>query len=229
MSQPRILEVRAHVLKDNDALARSMRRRFAESGTLVLNLVSSPGSGKTTLLRQTLIELGQKYRVAALVGDLATDNDARRLAESGAPVRQIETKTLCHLEARMVEEHLEGWDLNTIDILFIENVGNLVCPSSWDLGEDLRVALFSTTEGEDKPLKYPTLINTADIALITKIDLAEAVQFDREAMYRNLHEVRSNIEILEVSVKRGTGMQAWLERLERALHEKRAHRGEAAG
>lgn len=218
---PRILEVRANVLKDNDLLARSLRERFAQTGTLVLNLVSSPGSGKTTLLRQTLLELGQRYRVAALVGDLATDNDAKRLAESGAPVRQIETKTLCHLEARMIEEHLQGWDLRQIDLLFIENVGNLVCPSSWDLGEDLRVALFSTTEGEDKPLKYPTLINTADIALITKIDLAEAVEFDREAMYRNLREIRPGIEILEVSGKRGTGMAAWLERLERALKAKR--------
>ncbi len=220
MSQPRILEVRANVLKDNDVLARSMRQRFAESGTLVLNLVSGPGSGKTTLLQQTLSRLGQKYRVAALVGDLATDNDARRLAESGAPVRQIETRTLCHLEARMVEAHLEGWDLNAIDFLFIENVGNLVCPSSWDLGEDLRVALFSTTEGEDKPLKYPTLINTADIALITKIDLAEAVEFDRETMRRNLCEMRPNIEILEVSGKTGSGMEAWLGRLEQALIEK---------
>ncbi|MBO1436206.1 hydrogenase nickel incorporation protein HypB [Meiothermus sp. CFH 77666] len=219
---PRILEVRANVLKDNDLLARSLRERFAQSRTLVLNLVSSPGSGKTTLLRQTLLELSPRYRVAALVGDLATDNDARRLAESGAPVRQIETKTLCHLEARMIEEHLEGWDLRQIDLLFIENVGNLVCPSSWDLGEDLRVALFSTTEGEDKPLKYPTLINTADIALITKIDLAEAVEFDHEAMYRNLREIRPGIEILEVSGKRGTGMAAWLERLEGALKAKRS-------
>lgn len=219
---PRILEVRANVLKDNDLLARSLRERFAQSRTLVLNLVSSPGSGKTTLLRQTLLELSPRYRVAALVGDLATDNDARRLAESGAPVRQIETKTLCHLEARMIEEHLEGWDLRQIDLLFIENVGNLVCPSSWDLGEDLRIALFSTTEGEDKPLKYPTLINTADIALITKIDLAEAVEFDREAMYRNLRDMRPGIEILEVSGKRGTGMAAWLERLEGALKAKRS-------
>ena len=218
---PRILEVRANVLKDNDLLARSMRTRFAQSGTLVLNLVSSPGSGKTTLLRQTLIELAKKYKVAALVGDLATDNDAQRLAESGAPVRQIETKTLCHLEARMIEEHLQGWDLNQIDILFIENVGNLVCPSSWDLGEDVRVALFSTTEGEDKPLKYPTLINTADLALITKIDLAEAVEFDRQAMHRNLREMRPNIEIFEISGKRGMGMTEWLNRLEQALEQKR--------
>jgi len=219
---PRILEVRANVLKDNDLLARQMRERFARAGTLVLNLVSCPGSGKTTLLRQTLIELGKKYKVAALVGDLATDNDAQQLAQSGAPVRQIETKTLCHLEARMIEEHLQGWDLGQIDILFIENVGNLVCPSSWDLGEDIRVALFSTTEGEDKPLKYPTLINTADLALITKIDLAEAVEFDRPAMHRNLREMRPNIEIFEVSGKRRLGMGEWLERLERALQEKRA-------
>jgi hydrogenase nickel incorporation protein HypB len=215
--KPRILEVRANVLKKNDELARALRQRFAEAGVFVINLVSSPGSGKTTLLRETLKTLRERYRVAVLVGDLATDNDAKRLAESGAPVRQIQTGTLCHLEAEMVERHLEGWNLSELDILFIENVGNLVCPSSYDLGENTRVALFSTTEGEDKPLKYPTLINTADLALITKIDLAEAAEFDRRAMHRALNEMRPGIEILEVSGKKGTGMEAWLERLERGI------------
>ena len=219
-SKPRILEVRANVLRKNDELARVLRQRFAEAGVFVVNLVSSPGSGKTTLLRETLKSLRERYRVAALVGDLATDNDAKRLAESGAPVRQIQTGTLCHLEAEMIERHLGGWNLTDLDILFIENVGNLVCPSSYDLGEDTRVALFSTTEGEDKPLKYPTLINTADIALITKIDLSEAVEFDREAMHRALNEMRPGIEILEVSGKKGTGMEAWLTRLERGVSEK---------
>ena len=147
---------------------------------LVLNLVSSPGTGKTAFLERTLRDLrASGARVAALVGDLETDNDARRLAASGAPVRQINTHGICHLEAEMIGKHLEGWELADLDYLFIENVGNLVCPSSYDLGEKIRVALLSVTEGEDKPLKYPTLFNSADAAIITKIDIAEPCGFDR--------------------------------------------------
>ncbi len=156
MIEPRILEVRTKILKKNDELARSMRAHFVEADVLVTNLVSSPGTGKTSLLRETLkrlLDAGEK--VAAIVGDLETDNDARRLAESGAPVRQIMTHGCCHLEADMVQQHLAGWELADLDYLFIENVGNLVCPTSWDLGESLRIALLSVTEGEDKPLKYP--------------------------------------------------------------------------
>src|ERR1700741_3006194 len=176
----RIVELRQGILKKNDELARGLRDRFTSSGVLVLNLVSSPGTGKTAFLERTLRELrGRGVRVAALVGDLETDNDARRLAASGAPVRQINTHGICHLEAEMVGKHLEEWDLATLDYLFIENVGNLVCPSSYDLGEKIRVALLSVTEGEDKPLKYPTLFNSADVAIITKIDIAEPCGFDR--------------------------------------------------
>jgi hydrogenase nickel incorporation protein HypB len=151
--------------------------------------------------------------VAALVGDLETDNDARRLAASGAPVRQINTHGICHLEAEMVGKHLEGWDLAGLDYLFIENVGNLVCPSSYDLGEKIRVALLSVTEGEDKPLKYPTLFNSADAAVITKIDLAEPCGFDRETALKNIREIRPGIRILETSAKTGAGMAEWLEYL----------------
>lgn len=211
--QPRIVEVRQRILKRNDELARALRQRFQDAGVFVVSLVSSPGSGKTTLLRRTLIELRSTCRVAALVGDLATENDARRLAESGAPVKQIITGTVCHLEAEMVENSLADWDLNSIDVLFIENVGNLVCPSSYDLGEDLRIVLFSTTEGEDKPLKYPTIFNTADVALITKSDLAEAVGFDREQAYASIQSVRPGMQILELSSKSGAGMEAWLDLL----------------
>ena len=140
----------------------------------MVNVVSGPGAGKTELLAGTMAMLRERgRRVAAVVGDLATDNDARRLAASGAPARQIVTGTVCHLEAQMVRTALEGWDLAGLDYLFIENVGNLVCPASFDLGEDLRVLLFPVTEGEDKPLKYPTLINTADVTLISKLDLAD--------------------------------------------------------
>ena len=154
-SQPRLVEVRKNVLKQNDLAARALREQFRAAGVFVVSLVSSPGSGKTAFLEKTLTLLRQNYRVAALVGDLATENDAMRLARSQAPVKQITTGTLCHLEAAMVQNALEGWDLNQLDFLFIENVGNLVCPSSYDLGENLRLVLISVTEGEDKPLEVP--------------------------------------------------------------------------
>jgi hydrogenase nickel incorporation protein HypB len=144
------------------------------------------------------------------VGDLATDNDAVRLQRSGAPVKQITTGTLCHLEAAMVSKALEQWDLHELDFLFIENVGNLVCPGSYDLGEDLRLVLLSVTEGEDKPLKYPTIFHTADIAIVTKMDLSEAVEFDAVAAEENIRRVRPGMEILKVSSKTGAGMTEWL-------------------
>jgi hydrogenase nickel incorporation protein HypB len=202
------VEVRRNVLKQNDVLARELRDRFEKAGVFVVSMVSSPGAGKTALLEKTLGLLRQRgLRVAALVGDLATDNDAARLARSGAPVRQITTGTLCHLEAAMVGKALEDWDLNELDFLFIENVGNLVCPSSYDLGENLRIVLMSVTEGEDKPLKYPTIFNTADVALITKSDLAAAVEFDEEAAARNIEAVRPGMEIRQVSAKTGANLE----------------------
>lgn len=208
---PRILQVRTQILKKNDVVARSLRDRFRSAGVFVVSLVSSPGAGKTTFLRETLRRLkADGLRVAALVGDLATENDARRLAESGAPVRQIVTGTVCHLEADMVERVLGDWVLDELDYLFIENVGNLVCPSSYDLGEDLRLVLLSTTEGEDKPLKYPTIFNTADVAVVTKMDLAAACEFDRSAALANINEVRPGQRVLEVSTKSGAGMDDWL-------------------
>jgi hydrogenase nickel incorporation protein HypB len=208
----RVLEIRKGVLNKNDELARGLRQRFAEADVLTLNLVSSPGTGKTAFLEKTLTALRQSgAHVAALVGDLETDNDARRLAASGAPVRQINTHRCCHLEAAMISEHLEGWDLSALEYLFIENVGNLVCPASYDLGEKIRVALLSVTEGEDKPLKYPGMFNSADIAVITKIDLAEACDFDRATAHANIEAVRPGIEIFEVSAKRGAGMEAWID------------------
>ena len=212
-AQPRIVQVRQSVLKQNDLLARELRQRFKESSVRVVSLVSSPGSGKTTLLEKTLTRLGRSLRVAALVGDLATENDALRLLRSGAPVKQITTGTICHLDASMVSNALSDWDLEAVDVLFIENVGNLVCPSSYDLGEDFRVVLLSATEGEDKPLKYPTIFNTADIAVITKIDLAAAAEFDRESAHRNIQAVRPGMRVFEVSAKTGVGMDAWIESL----------------
>ena len=208
--QPRLIEVRKNVLKQNDIVARSMRDRFRGAGVFVVSLVSSPGSGKTAFLEKTLTLLQPDYRVAALVGDLATENDALRLARSGAPVRQITTGTLCHLEAAMVQTALEDWDLNQLDFLFIENVGNLVCPSSYDLGEDLRLVLISVTEGEDKPLKYPTIFNSADLAVVTKVDLASAVEFDWKTAYDNIQAVRPNMPVLKLSAKTGEGMDEYL-------------------
>jgi hydrogenase nickel incorporation protein HypB len=210
MSIPRLVQVREKVLKLNDCLARNLRRRFNEAGVFVVSLVSSPGAGKTEFLEKTLASLAADFRVAALVGDLATDNDADRLARSGAPVKQIVTGTVCHLEAQMVETALEDWDLENLDFLFIENVGNLVCPSSYDLGEDLRLVLMSTTEGEDKPLKYPTIFNTADVAIITKTDIAEAVEFDLSKAKDSIQSVRPEMLIFEVSAKTGNGMNGWI-------------------
>jgi hydrogenase nickel incorporation protein HypB len=188
----------------------------------VVSLVSSPGSGKTTFLEKTLTQLQPRYRVAALVGDLATENDAQRLARSRAPVKQITTGTLCHLEAAMVQNALQGWALNQLDFLFIENVGNLVCPASYDLGENLRLVLMSVTEGEDKPLKYPTIFNSADVAVITKNELAAAVEFDWDEARKSIESVRPGMEIIRLSAKTGEGMEQYLSFLERQLAEHRA-------
>jgi hydrogenase nickel incorporation protein HypB len=211
ITEPRIIEVRRNILKRNDEVARALRDEFRQSGVYVVSLVSSPGAGKTTFLEQTLTRLRRDFRVAALVGDLATENDARRLARSQAPVKQILTGTVCHLEAEMVRNALVGWSLGELDFLFIENVGNLVCPASYDLGEQLRLVLMSVTEGEDKPLKYPTIFNGADASVITKTDLAEAVEFDWAAARRNLEAVRPGMRILRVSAKSGAGMGEWIE------------------
>ncbi|MBV8207168.1 MAG: hydrogenase nickel incorporation protein HypB [Acidobacteria bacterium] len=210
MSQPRLVEVRQRVLKQNDLLARELRECFHRAGVAVISFVSSPGAGKTALLETVLTRLQPEYRVAALVGDLATENDAVRLARSGAPVRQIVTGTVCHLDAQMVQRALDGgagFSLESLDFLFIENVGNLVCPSSYDLGENLRFVLMSVTEGEDKPLKYPTIFYTADVAIIAKMDLAAATEFDLEAARRNIQSVRPGMPVICVSAKQGAGLE----------------------
>ena len=209
-TRPRIVEVRANVLKRNDEVARALRQRFQNAGVFVVSLVSSPGSGKTAFLEKTLTLLKQHSRPAALVGDLATNNDAARLARSAAPVKQITTGTLCHLEAAMVEGAVAEWNLPDLDFLFIENVGNLVCPSSYDLGENLRLVLLSVTEGEDKPLKYPTIFHSADVAVITKTDLSDAVEFDWAAARHNIEAVRPGMPVISVSAKTGSGMPEWM-------------------
>ncbi|HVA49961.1 MAG TPA: hydrogenase nickel incorporation protein HypB [Pirellulales bacterium] len=226
--QPRILELRTKILKKNDELARALRADFGRLGVLVVNVVSGPGAGKTELLTQTLSRLNKDYRTAAVVGDLATENDARRLATSGSPVKQILTGTMCHLEADMVRDALADWSLGEIDFLFIENVGNLVCPSSWDLGEDVRVLVSSVTEGEDKPLKYPTLINSCDAVVISKTDLVAALDFDLGLLRNNIERVRPRVPVLETSAKSGAGLDAWVDLLRTRLGDKRSsHDGKA--
>ena len=220
----RMVEVRAKVLKQNDLLAHALRERFEAAGVCVIGLVSSPGSGKTAFLEKLLAGLARDFHVAALVGDLATENDALRLQRATPNVRQITTGTICHLDAQMIERALEGWRLDQLDFLFIENVGNLVCPSSYDLGEELRFVLLSATEGEDKPLKYPTIFNSSDVAIITKMDLAEAADFDLAAARRNIQSVRPGMQICEVSSKTGRGMADVFEMLRGQLTQSRRKR-----
>lgn len=224
----RIVEIRTGILNKNDERARALRQRFAEAGVLALNLVSSPGTGKTAFLERTLAELvAGGARAAAVVGDLETDHDARRLARSGALVRQINTHGRCHLEAEWVEAHLAGWNLAELDYLFIENVGNLVCPASYDLGEAVRVVLLSVTEGEDKPRKYPNIFHSADVAILTKCDLAAACEFDGAAARASIEAVRPGLPVLETSAKTGLGMAEWLALL--AERRERARRARADG
>ena len=189
----------------NDALAAENRALFKRNGAVALNLLSSPGSGKTALLERTLLDLKDELRMAVLVGDLATDNDAARLRRSGAPTVQITTGDICHLDAAMVAAAMQNLGDDPYDLLFIENVGNLVCPASYDLGEAARVVLLSVTEGEDKPRKYPTIFKNSDVAVITKIDIADAVGFDGEAAQTSIRSIAPQASILQVSSRSGEG------------------------
>jgi hydrogenase nickel incorporation protein HypB len=205
------LDLNVSLLEKNDRGAERNRSFFHAKKLLVLNVVSSPGSGKTAFIRETAKQLAGKLRVAVIVGDLATDNDAARLRGAGIPVVQITTGTVCHLDADMVSKAAAQLDLDQVDLLVIENVGNLVCPADFDLGEDLRVVLLSTTEGEDKPLKYPPMFHSAHVAIVTKSDLVVAAGFDREVALANLRRVSHHAEIFELSAKTGAGMKAWLD------------------
>ena len=225
MTESRVISIKKKILGKNDQLAQDLRAEFARNGVFVANLVSSPGSGKTELLRATMADLKVTHKPAAVTGDLATENDAARLLESGVPAKQILTGTMCHLEVGMVQNAIAGWDLAELDFLFIENVGNLVCPGDFDLGEDLRVMLIATTEGEDKPLKYPTLISTCDVVVINKMDIAEAVECDLELLERNIHEVRPGVPIFKTSAKKGTGLEDWVGFLMEQFEEKAKQTG----
>ncbi|HYL74755.1 MAG TPA: hydrogenase nickel incorporation protein HypB [Bryobacteraceae bacterium] len=208
------VEIQQKVLSENERVAQSLRERICEYGIYCPNFISSPGAGKTSLLECTLSIFSKDARVAVLTGDIQTDNDARRLARYGFPVRQITTSGSCHLDARMVERALEGWDLATMDYLLIENVGNLVCPSSYDLGEHDKIVVLSVTEGEDKPLKYPGTFSKAGLVIINKVDLLPYVQFDLAQAKENVRKVNPKVEILDVSCTDGIGLPEWYRWLE---------------
>jgi len=205
----RTLEIRRSILEKNERLAERNRGFFHARKLLVLNVLSSPGSGKTTLLIETIRMVQPDLKCGVIVGDLATDNDARRLGETGAPVVQITTGTVCHLEAEMVGRSVAQIDLTGLQLLIIENVGNLVCPASYDLGEHLRVVLLSVAEGEDKPLKYPPMFQSADVVVVSKMDLAEACDFSRETLMGNLRRVAPKAKVFELSARSGHGMEDW--------------------
>jgi hydrogenase nickel incorporation protein HypB len=211
----KLIEVQQSILSQNERLAERNRGFFKAKKLFVVNLLSSPGSGKTAMIERTLMDRAGPLKVGVIVGDLQTENDANRIRAKGAPAIQITTGTACHLDAHMVEHALEKLNIDDIKILLIENVGNLVCPASFDLGESARVVLLSVTEGEDKPLKYPTIFFNADLVIINKTDLAEAAQFDRKTALENIRKVAPKAEVLELSAKTGAGMEAWYAFLEK--------------
>ncbi|MDR3762617.1 MAG: hydrogenase nickel incorporation protein HypB [Acidobacteriota bacterium] len=201
--------VEKKVLNENQKLAEELRAKFREHKILVVNIISSPGSGKTTLLERTLERLDKGRRVRLLTGDLQTENDAKRLAQWGFPVKQIITGGTCHLDAKMITKHLEDWPLDTFDMLIIENVGNLVCPTSYDLGEHFKIVMLSVTEGEDKPLKYPSIFVRSELMLLSKVDLLPYLSFDAELAKKNARSVHPGMEIIETSSK-GNGLDTWI-------------------
>ncbi|MCC6132546.1 MAG: hydrogenase nickel incorporation protein HypB [Acidobacteria bacterium] len=225
------VDVKQKILAANQAAAASIREGYQSSGTLVLNLISSPGSGKTTLLEATVKTLRDRHRLAAIEGDIATEKDADRLRAFGVPAHQILTGGACHLDARQVNQALEtvGDPLVACDILFIENVGNLICPTSYDLGEDFKVALLSVVEGDDKPFKYPAIFSRAAVAVLTKMDLLPHVSFDLAAVRNQIRTLNPEGRLLEVSAKTGEGMDQWYRLLEEALERKKSGRSALAG
>jgi len=211
--------VEKKVLSENDRLAAELRQRYREQNILCVNLISSPGSGKTALLERTLASFTPTHAVAVLTGDTQTDNDARRLSGYGFPVRQIVTGGTCHLDARMIDRHLHEMGFRGPGLLLVENVGNLVCPSSYDLGEAAKVVLLSVTEGEDKPLKYPGIFHRASLMLLTKTDLLPHVEFNPDLALENARKVHPEIEYIALSSKTGEGFDRWLYWLNALQHK----------
>ena len=209
-----------HLLKANDFVAESIRKEMAERNILLLNIVSSAGSGKTTLLQETARRLKDELNIKILVGDLETERDADRLRDAGVEALQIATGGICHLEAQMIVQGMEGLELDGTDVLIIENVGNMVCPASYDLGEDYRVSLIATTEGDDKPKKYPKMFLTSDLMLISKADLLPHLPFSEEAVTKDALEVNHQLEVISVSSTTGQGVDAWCQWIKEKVAEK---------
>ena len=224
----RVHDVSMSLLKANDYVAEVIRTSMKDRGILLLNLVSSPGSGKTSLLEETIKRIKDKVKIAVLEGDLETERDADRIRKQGIEALQITTGGLCHLEAQMIQQALPNLDLENADVLFIENVGNLVCPASYDLGEDYRVTLVSCTEGDDKPKKYPSMFLTTDVMLVTKSDLLPYVPFSVDAVIKDAHEVNSSIESMVLSSLKGEGMDQWCDWLIEKVKEKKENQSEVA-
>ncbi len=220
----REIKVVRRVLDANDEMARRNRKLFADSGIFVLNMMSSPGSGKTTTLEKTLVRILPEIQSAVIVGDICTTHDADRLAKSGAPVVQVNTDVFggdCHLSAGMIEKAVAGVQLESVDLLIVENIGNLVCPAEFDIGEDARVVVLSVTEGEDKPVKYPLMFRECDAALLNKIDLLPHLDYDRQAAVNFIHQVHPGMPVFEISAKTEEGFDAWLDWLTTAIRRKR--------
>ena len=216
------IDVRQRILAANESAAAELRARFTRSGTLVLNLISSPGSGKTTLLEATVSRLASELKLGAIEGDIATERDADRLRAMGIPAHQILTGGACHLDARQVEKAMGLASLDGLDVLFIENVGNLICPTSYDLGEDFKVALLSVTEGEDKPFKYPAIFARSEVTVITKTDLLPYVPFRLADVLDELRTLRPDGRVLQLSSRTGEGLDAWCDLLRERVMKKRA-------
>lgn len=220
----REVKVVQRVLAVNERMAEANRRRFAQKGIFVLNVMSSPGSGKTTTLQRTIARLHPEVRTAVIVGDIATTHDAERLAETGAPVVQVNTDAFggeCHLAAHVIEKAADDLDLDAVDLLIVENVGNLVCPAEFDIGEDARVVVLSVTEGEDKPVKYPTMFRLCDAALLNKIDLLPHLDYDKQAALDYIHRVHPGMPVFEISARTGEGMASWVAWLKARVAEKK--------
>lgn len=216
-----IITVERQILKKNDEIAAENRTLFRQESLFVFNLLSSPGSGKTSLLEKTLDKMHQDYRIAVIEGDVQTDLDARRISQFGVPVIQIVTKGGCHLEANLIQNALPSLPVSELDMLVIENVGNLVCPSNYDLGEDLKVVVVSTTEGDDKPLKYPKMFRVAQTMILNKVDLLPYIDFDREAIIKNALSINPELTIFETSCRTGEGIGDWIDWLKEQISRRK--------
>lgn len=214
------IKIRENVLAENDRIAAKLREQFSKDKVFAINIISSPGSGKTTLLEKTIEELSAKAPIQIIVGDVQTENDAKRLKDAGGNAVQIETHGGCHLDARMIQKKLEHFKLEIKSLLIIENVGNLVCPASYDLGEDAKVVLLSVPEGDEKPLKYPSIFHRADLMIITKMDMLQLSDFDKQRAIKNSLAINPNLKIISISSKTGEGLTDWYSWLENNLDKK---------